>query len=893
MVLKRLSQHFKMKRQVKHHHHHHRQRRLRGCVVLVCCLLTLVTIVVGVFFSVGYKSNNPSPASPSPVISVVLDAQVNGSFPPFPAPGRVASPPPSTTLPPASASPSPPPTNGNPQPVAGNPPPLVGTPPPPLNPPPAVSPPPPPSGVAAQSASVQISSSSVSTPQSLLGQAFFGTVTAFDTLNTNTSNWNGNQGTDVTAGVVGGWIQGTFSAPFAAAAWFFVGFSPLPYLMGSNDGSTFTNVSMSVSSSSLCAVQLARESCFYATSPLPIGSQPTFSIYRVVSTDALYNYAITLLTIALPQPSPPPAAQASPPPAIVSPPPPVLSPPPPVLSPPPPVLSPPPPTTSPPPISGTYLYTGKKVMGRTLSGWDGSGNAVFTPLFSGTTNIACSGSNHDSNYVPVDVSGCSQIALSNGWSIMAVQFNDLGAGSFYTCAGCGGPLCYWGKYTDDPGYAYFPANEKASPLNIFTIGGTLQEPPIPLVSGYDILVVAGQSNTVGFASAGHCSVQDAATKQDQNYLWSTYDLPIYYLNVASNQYESTQSRPDWFVGTQIIRTAKSSDYQLPTTGSPECSVDYIAKFTQNYVASGKLASGRGLLVVKTAWSGTPMAEGASSSPVNLLLPPGSTVHLDWVTSTSCNALYNYQFATSINDANLNMNLFTHATYRIDYAMGIDPSTNQYSNSLSWGSTHPQNKIVGYLFHQGESDQDGGVSISAWGNCLTIMINTWRTRYAGPKVPFIVGTWNQYYPQTGLNGQYRDWMRLNFGNNNFLADGSTSSYNQASTPASAGLQYVGLADALSVQHFDTHTVTLLGTPCNLDYQANGGASCDVTVWNNPSCPFTPTLNLQTPLPNSGSCRIDMTAFSPATMINTQHFSWYGYQQLSQRFWDAFNYVSSLP
>ncbi len=130
-----------MKRQVEHNHHHNRQRCLRGCVVLICCLLTLVTIV-GVVFLVGYKSNNPSPASPSPTRSVVLNAQVNGSLPPFSAPVQVASPP--TTPPPASASP--PPTGGTPQPVAGVTPPSARTPPPPppppLNPPPAVSPPP-------------------------------------------------------------------------------------------------------------------------------------------------------------------------------------------------------------------------------------------------------------------------------------------------------------------------------------------------------------------------------------------------------------------------------------------------------------------------------------------------------------------------------------------------------------------------------------------------------------------------------------------------------------------------------------------------------------------------------------------------------------------------------
>ena len=123
-----------------------------------------------------------------------------------------------------------------------------------------------------------------------IGNTFFNTVSNF--TSTGFASWRGHT-LSVTNGVTGYWIEGRFSVPFAVAAWLVIGYSTPSYLMGSNDGSTFTNISLVSTDHPACNATFVP--CVYAVAPLP--SLPTFSVYRLVTPASEYDYVVTLFTL--------------------------------------------------------------------------------------------------------------------------------------------------------------------------------------------------------------------------------------------------------------------------------------------------------------------------------------------------------------------------------------------------------------------------------------------------------------------------------------------------------------------------------------------------------------------------------------------------------------------
>ena len=94
---------------------------------------------------------------------------------------------------------------------------------------------------------------------------------------------------------------GNFSFAFPLAAWAFLGYSSPFYLFGSNDGASFTLISTTaVAGAPICASPPSAMPCSYLVNALPPASQPSFSIYRVVSPANNYDYAATLFTPASP-----------------------------------------------------------------------------------------------------------------------------------------------------------------------------------------------------------------------------------------------------------------------------------------------------------------------------------------------------------------------------------------------------------------------------------------------------------------------------------------------------------------------------------------------------------------------------------------------------------------
>ena len=94
---------------------------------------------------------------------------------------------------------------------------------------------------------------------------------------------------------------GNFSFAFPLAAWAFLGYSAPVYLFGSNDGVAFTLISTTaVAGAPICASPPSSIPCSYLVNALPPASQPSFSVYRVVSPAFNYDYAATLFTPASP-----------------------------------------------------------------------------------------------------------------------------------------------------------------------------------------------------------------------------------------------------------------------------------------------------------------------------------------------------------------------------------------------------------------------------------------------------------------------------------------------------------------------------------------------------------------------------------------------------------------
>lgn len=78
----------------------------------------------------------------------------------------------------------------------------------------------------------------------------------------------------------------------------------------------------------------------------------------------------------------------------------------------------------------------------------------------------------------------------------------------------------------------------------------------------------------------------------------------------------------------------------------------------------------------------------------------------WAPNTQCNpnlpALGAVSSAT-MGSQPLTMSLFTHAQYRVDYALSLDPATGKPAAGQPWGYVNPANRVVVMLWHQARAD----------------------------------------------------------------------------------------------------------------------------------------------------------------------------------------------
>lgn len=99
-------------------------------------------------------------------------------------------------------------------------------------------------------------------------------------------------------------------------------------------------------------------------------------------------------------------------------------------------------------------------------------------------------------------------------------------------------------------------------------------------------------------------------------------------------------------------------------------------------------------------------------------------------------------------------------YRVDYVLSLNASSGQPSVGYGWGHQNPSNRVVAFLWHQGEGDFGVPYLLNSYSSCLSTLISNWRGRY-GNNVPFIAGTYS--YSQQGYWAEtYMDFYRYNFG-----------------------------------------------------------------------------------------------------------------------------------
>lgn len=257
----------------------------------------------------------------------------------------------------------------------------------------------------------------------------------------------------------------------------------------------------------------------------------------------------------------------------------------------------------------------------------------------------------------------------------------------------------------------------------------------PPYEGYDVVLIAGQSN-----AAGNCAVADPAVLAQ----YVTTGLPLYSFNTGQSgastlRYDVNAGRATdpvnstaWLPGRPDILPLNSSVYPVPFG---TCS-DFAARFAISYLSI--LQPGRALLIVKEGHDGTKFHD-CSSSWKSGFPTPQTVLFWCWSTSRACNPDPSVPYpalpSTITNSSAAwpsTLSLLTNAMYRVDAAMGHNPNGTVHSTAFAG------NRFVGLLWHQGESDWPS-MPVATYATCLSELVSKVRARY-NASATFVAGTY---------------------------------------------------------------------------------------------------------------------------------------------------------
>lgn len=339
-----------------------------------------------------------------------------------------------------------------------------------------------------------------------------------------------------------------------------------------------------------------------------------------------------------------------------------------------------------------------------------------------------------------------------------------------------------------------------SSVQLYVVGTLTPDPvkptpvtPAPLTGppiGYDIVVIAGQSNSVGYGLA-----DGLGNAQNDD----TTGLPVYAFTAGSvntpPQFQTTWVEPNQSPNAHNPTTYNEAGFGRYT--------DFGVNFTKNYIANGFLGAGRAVLIVNTGLGNTPLGWWGSNYGTASAALPGSSVMATWTPSVACDPSFgNVSFATSIGQANLVTNLVGYSKYRVDLAMTIDPATGvNHSTGLS---PFAQNKIIAVLWHQGEADFYNHYPVEHWALCMSDLVDAYRSFFG--LIPFIGGGFATFTYDTrgdSLENRYLNFYRKNFGNGRYVQNFTGI---PVITPAS-GNTLLGYADPLFTYKGDMRNMPL--------------------------------------------------------------------------------------
>lgn len=284
------------------------------------------------------------------------------------------------------------------------------------------------------------------------------------------------------------------------------------------------------------------------------------------------------------------------------------------------------------------------------------------------------------------------------------------------------------------------------------------------------MLIAGEANAVGVASDSGAGQADDLS-----------GLPVYALSEGLISTPLQFSQP-WVVPLNEAVTRCPNSFNQGGVNS------LAASFAKKYIGDGFLRTGRALLFVNAAKTGSALGfnDGTTISGTAL---PGLTVQNTWVPSTRCDSSFSQvQNVTSFSSTNVPLNLFTYANYRIDLALSINPATgvNHASDFSRYTTTGPapayaniiNNRVVSVLWHQGETDLSHGTTAAQYATCLADLVSGWKYRYGRGQyasnidrkvqnsyrdyVVFILGGYASNTGASQLLSDYTKFYKFNFG-----------------------------------------------------------------------------------------------------------------------------------
>ena len=309
--------------------------------------------------------------------------------------------------------------------------------------------------------------------------------------------------------------------------------------------------------------------------------------------------------------------------------------------------------------------------------------------------------------------------------------------------------------------------------------------------GYDIIVLAGQSNMLGLNFAG--------TAAPQAWL-DQYDVDILQLGQSSAHLSQV-----------IMANDGVMEHADSTVGASWASTSIGMTFARLYKTYKK--PGRKLLLVPCALGGTAMT--TTNGSITHALLDGTTIPSitwdpsgTWSGSTYTPGAYNYS----------NLNLFWLMLKRTYIALASDPTQSSLTVPSFSGSTPPtanvNNKVVALIWHQGETDV--GTAQASYLSSITSIITLFRQNF-GSTIPFVSGGFCRTgYPN--FSSPYNN----NTTNCTCFPEGvlyaiSDTTGNTALSAIAAPILYTGFAqstgtvgDTGSVIHFNSPSLRTMGS-----------------------------------------------------------------------------------